>query len=350
MTNYNIALYQSVVLDDARWCSFWVNDNNVDTLWDIMQAIIIDSADLCCPMKKIRLRNSTPAWFTKELVELINTKKELMVRILKLNREEDHQLLRDQKRLVRNALKSARQETVVACLEENRTNPKRFWRCLNRNFALGKGSNTKRCLRLKDHQGNILEGDNMVNYLGTFYATNGEKLAEAFKNDDQPFDINDVKKQANFSFRFVPLSVLERYIKDIVICKSSGITNLSSMLVKDAFKVLSVELTRIINESIQTSTFPKAWTVGSITPIPKEGDSLDPGNWRPISILPLPSKLLERAIHYQIVSHLDNNDFLSMNQHGFRAGKSTSTAILDLTRLLTENYNNGKHTSCVFVD
>ena len=69
-----------------------------------------------------------------------------MVRILKLNREEDHQLLQDQKRLVRNALKSARQETVVACLEENRTNPKRFWRCLNRNFALGKGSNTKGCL------------------------------------------------------------------------------------------------------------------------------------------------------------------------------------------------------------
>ena len=144
--------------------------------------------------------------------------------------------------------------------------------------------------------------------------------------------------------------MVERYIKDIVICKSSGITNLSSMLVKDAFKVLSVELTHIINESIWTSTFPKAWAVGSITPIPKEGDCLDPGNWRPISILPLPSKLLERAIHYQIVSHLDNNGYLSINQHGFRAGKSTSTAILDLTRLLTENYNKGKHTSCVFVD
>ena len=79
-------------------------------------------------------------------------------------------------------------------------------------------------------------------------------------------------------------------------------------------------------------------------------DSLDPGNWRPISILPLPSKLLERAIHYQIISHLDTNGYLSFNQHGFRTGKSTSTAILDLTRLLTDNYNRGKHTSCVFVD
>ena len=60
--------------------------------------------------------------------------------------------------------------------------------------------------------------------------------------------------------------------------------------------------------------------------------------------------LLERALHFQIISHLDNNGYLSENQHGFRAGKSTSTAILDLTRLLTDNYNKGEHTSCVFVD
>ena len=106
----------------------------------------------------------------------------------------------------------------------------------------------------------------------------------------------------------------------------------------------------IINELIRTAIFPNAWALGSITPIPKEGDYLDLGNWRPISILPLPSKLLERAIHYQIISHLDNNGYLSLNQHGFRAEKSTSTATLDLMRLLTDNYNNGKHTRCVFVD
>ena len=51
-----------------------------------------------------------------------------------------------------------------------------------------------------------------------------------------------------------------------------------------------------------------------------------------------------------LYKHLDDNGYLSKDQHGFGAGKSTSTAILDLTRLLTESYNKGKHTSCVFVD
>ena len=142
----------------------------------------------------------------------------------------------------------------------------------------------------------------------------------------------------------------EKYIKNIDICKSSGISGLGSLLLKDAFKVLSVELTPIINESIHTSTFPDAWAVGSILPNPKEGDCLDPGNWRPINILPLPSKLLEKAVHYQIISYLDTNGYLSSNQHGFRKGKRLSTAILELSRILTDNYNWGRHTSCVFVD
>ena len=217
-------------------------------------------------------------------------------------------------------------------------------------FALGKKSSTKACVRIRDDNGKIIEGMDLANYLGKYYATNGEKLAKAFITDDPPFDIEEAESVAKFTFRFVPLDVIERYIRGIEVCKASGINNLSSILLKDAFKVLSVELTHIINESIRTATFPDAWAVGSITPIPKEGDSLDPGNWRPISILPLPSKLLERAVHFQIISHLDDNGFLSFNQHGFRKGKSTSTAILEVTRILTDNYNRGKHTSCVFVD
>ena len=114
-------------------------------------------------------------------------------------------------------------------------------------------------------------------------------------------------------------------------CKSSGIGGLSSFLINDAFKAVSVELAHIINESIRTSIFPDAWARGEITPIPKEGDPMEPGNWRPITILPLPGKLLEKAIHYQIISHLDERNYLSIIRHSFRKGKSRSTAIMDLT-------------------
>ena len=106
----------------------------------------------------------------------------------------------------------------------------------------------------------------------------------------------------------------------------------------------------MFNESLNTGLFPKAWRIGHITPIPKEGNPLEPGNWRPITLLPLPSKLLEKAIHYQVNLFLSHNNILDKRQHGFRTSFSTSTAIFELVKKLFSNYDEGKCTSCVFVD
>ena len=91
---------------------------------------------------------------------------------------------------------------------------------------------------------------------------------------------------------------------------------------------MSVELTHKVNESLSTNIFPDAWSLGSITPIPKEGDLMDLGNWRPITIVLLHSKLLRRAVHYQMLSHLNSHDLFLPKQHGFRKGQRTSTAIM----------------------
>ena len=103
-----------------------------------------------------------------------------------------------------------------------------------------------------------------------------------------------------------------------------------------------------MNESIRTCTFPDAWSLGIITPVLKEGDPLEPGNWRPITLLPIPGKLLERALHYQIMAHLDGHQLLGSRQHGF--GKGKSPAIIEISRQLFDNFDKGHHTSCVFVD
>ena len=66
-------------------------------------------------------------------------------------------------------------------LEENRTKPKRFWRCSNKNFPLGRKTNSQSCTRIMDEDGKILEGKELVDFLGNFYATNGENLAKALK-------------------------------------------------------------------------------------------------------------------------------------------------------------------------
>ena len=58
----------------------------------------------------------------------------------------------------------------------------------------------------------------------------------------------------------------------------------------DSFTVLYVELIHLFNESLRTGVFPVDWTLGNITPIPKEGDVLEANNWRPVTIRPLPKQ------------------------------------------------------------
>ena len=104
------------------------------------------------------------------------------------------------------------------------------------------------------------------------------------------------------------------------------------------------------NAILQNGIFPREWVIGNITPIPKEGDSLDPNNWRPVTILPLPSKLLEKAVHYQLMNYFQNQNLLDERQHGFRKDFSTVTATFKVVKDFFNSYNNGDSTIRAFID
>ena len=140
-------------------------------------------------------------------------------------------------------------------------------------------------------------------------------------------------------------------VKDIKISKSCALNGLSTRLVKDAFEVIIPELTYLFNKCVDLGDFPESWCLGSITPIPKTMvKSTNPKNWRPITQIPLPGKLLEKLIHDQVYSYFDDNNILFEKQYGFRTGKSTSHAIFDVLQILYDNWNNKLYTGCIFID
>ena len=76
------------------------------------------------------------------------------------------------------------------------------------------------------------------------------------------------------------------------------------------------EIAYIINLSIKTSTVPSIWKIAKITPVFKSGDSTKPENHRPISILPVVSKILEKAVHHNLITFLEEQKFLTDCQFG----------------------------------
>ena len=353
LKGYNKDAFQNLVTTNILWRSFWLKTNDPNQLWDIMLAIIRNAADCICPIKRMKIRTKIPGWVGKEVVEAIVAKKDLLRQALHTGTELDWNSFREYKKYVRKLIIKSRQHAVLASLEENKADPRRFWRVINRDLGLnGKGAGGgMNFSKVKDENGNTLEGAEACTYMSNYYALNGVTLANKFNTNwtDQGFPTMLCDRN-KFCFQFISMDIVRKLVKEIEISKSSGIENLNSRLIKDAFTVLIPELTHLFNDSIETGIFPLSWSIGSITPIPKDGDLLEPGNWRPITILPLPSKLLEKAIHYQVITYLNDNNILDTRQHGFRPGYSTSSAIFHLTKDLFRNYDLGNCTSCIFVD
>ena len=88
-------------------------------------------------------------------------------------------------------------------------------------------------------------------------------------------------------------------MQNIDISKAAGIGNLSGKCLKGGAEILVKPLIEICNLSITSRTFPNACKVAKFRPIFKKGKKTDPSNYRPISLLPLISKVLERVIHDQ---------------------------------------------------
>ena len=189
----------------------------------------------------------------------------------------------------------------------------------------------------------------MAKYINIYFATVGLTLAEKFDNNLPNVGIPH--------HGFVPLSLtptameeLTNEVDKIAIYKSSGFKNISSKIWKIVFKVLNVYILYMINTSIMTNQFLDAWKQATIIPIPKITNPSDAGELRPIALLPIIGKLVERFVHKQIMEYLTKNDLLSPYQNGFRQAHSTVDTIYKFISDIVVSNNRGLDTIAVYVD
>ena len=109
-------------------------------------------------------------------------------------------------------------------------------------------------------------------------------------------------------------------------------------------------ITSIINASFKLSTFPSCWKIAEGTPILKDGDHEIPSNNRPISLLPVLSKVCERAAHDQLVFYLSTKQRLSTQQCGNKKWNSTETALIQTTDSILQNIDKKELTAAVLLD
>ena len=109
-------------------------------------------------------------------------------------------------------------------------------------------------------------------------------------------------------------------------------------------------ITLIINTSIVTMVLPKPWKHSIIIPIHKSGDVEEPTNFRPINLLPILSKILEKVISTQLMENLENNNLLNESQYANCNNSSTEQALVNVTEQIYKSIDKGKISLLVLLD
>ena len=166
--------------------------------------------------------------------------------------------------------------------------------------GIGKNKNGRKCTKIIDDDGSTYENLKAANFLNNYYVNVGPSLAKQHMKKWEKENCK-IKTNSTFNFHWVTEREIKQIIKDICITKSSAIEGLNTRILKDAFEVLSFELAYMYNSCLQNGIFPEVWGLSKVTPIPKtKTTSSKPGDWRPISQICLPGKLLEKIIHTQL--------------------------------------------------
>ena len=132
--------------------------------------------------------------------------------------------------------------------------------------------------------------------------------------------------------------------------KAVGPNSVPNLILKEFKDKLKTPITIIINISFLTGKFPKQCKTANITPILKKGNKLDSSNYRPISLLPNISKILEKVMYLRLSKFLDKFDCLYKKQFGFRNADSTSHALISITEEIRKALDNNEFSCGVFLD
>ena len=143
---------------------------------------------------------------------------------------------------------------------------------------------------------------------------------------------------------------IDKIISELKSSKSCGLDDIDSYIIKLARKQLVPAITHIVNLSIQQQTFPKIWKNAKVIQLHKKGDITAPKNYRPVALLAVLSKILERAIFKQITKYMDNNRLFHPSHHGFRSNHNTTTAVLEMAEMWTEALDDKRISAAVMLD
>ena len=196
----------------------------------------------------------------------------------------------------------------------------------------------------------VTSTEELVDVFNEHFINIGPNLAETIQNEND-ISFQDFINKQDPEFTFQPVSIVKVYnlINNLSTSKATGIDKISAKVLRAAASAIAPSLTEIFNMSIDSNRFPSDWKTARVIPLFKNGQRSVLDNYRPISIVPVVSKII-RLLYNQISDYFSKKQLLCKHQFGFRPLHSTTTTLLECTNEWYVDMDRGLYNLVVLLD
>ena len=347
LSENNIKLFANKI-ENVDW-SFVNNSNDGPEAFKHFYEKYSTIYENCFPEKvrKVNYKNRKP-WLTPGLKSAIKTKNKLYIRSSRNSCPANKEEYKTYKIRLKRVLKQAERQYYGDKLLENKSNLKNMWDILKE--IIGKKKNLTKPEKFKVGNQEVTDKKVIANGFNNFFVNIGKTLSKHIPtNDNNP---EAYIKSSNLNSIFLH-PVQDKEVENIVVSMknaSAGYDGIHSSVLKKTFKSYLSPLTHIMNLSITQGFFPDYLKIAKVIPLHKRGDTASFNNYRPVSILPLFSKILEKLMYKRIIDFINEHEILYKYQFGFRAGHSTNMALVTLMDKIISAIDKGEFVVGVFID
>ena len=289
-------------------------------------------------------------WITKGIRKSINRKNKIYKTYIETKNEQTYKEYRILRNKLSQIIRASKKKHYNKYFEDNKLNAKKMWGGINEIINM-KSKRKNGNIHLQINNKIITDPKEVGNHFNEYFSNIAQKMLGKQKLCKKDANVY-LKNRIQNSFFISPTTDKEvsDIIKGLSDNKSNDIYGFSVKLIKIALPKIASILSSIFNNSFSQGKFPDKLKYASVTPIHKDGSKLLLSNYRPISILPLFSKILEKIMQVRLLSYLNRYNIIYEHQYGFQKSKSTSLAITDMYSNLIKAVEAKKYSCGVFLD
>jgi len=285
---------------------------------DILEDKIHESITRYVPIKTLKKK---PPWMNQDIIQLVKRKKKAFKCYQENKSDYRYTIYKKIRSTVSKEIRKAIKNHQTDIVKSLKSNPKRFW-----NFVNKKLKNKSTVTELKNDD-------------GSFSITDEEKANTLNKQFSKVFTVEDIgnipygtinDSSSSLCDIIITEDCVQQKLEKIDPQKAMGPDGIPARFLVNTAKTIKSPLTKIFNKSIEEGLLPQKWKTSNITPLFKKGNKCDPNNYRPVSLTPIVVKILETIIRDEVNKFLEETNFVTNSQFGFRKGKSCTNQLIEV--------------------